>query len=143
MRVGRVKVCSLQILVLLTYLGIESFYYKKICPAKVTIILFNTPGEFLVNNEKSKLDFNVVKSSISSGHLGFTSKRKKLFFFRRIAYSRVSYYPNSVSRFHYLRLVLSGDVQLHHGPTTLSSSTITNNSKLKCVLLNSRSLCTK
>ena len=57
--------------------------------------------------------------------------------------SRVSYYPNSVSCFHHLRLVLSGDVQVNPGTTASSLSCITNISKLNCLLLNSSSLCNK
>ena len=71
-------------------------------------------------------------------HLVISTPRKHKFLS-----TRVSYYPNSVSCFHRLRLVLSGDVQLNPGPTASSSSCITKNSKLKCVLLNSRSLCNK
>ena len=71
-------------------------------------------------------------------HLVISTPRKHKFLF-----TRVSYYPNSVSCFHRLRLVLSGDVQLNPGPTASSSSCITKNSKLNCVLLNSRSLCNK
>ena len=57
--------------------------------------------------------------------------------------SSVSYYPNSVSCFNQLRLVLCGDVQLNPGPAAFNSSSTVNNSKLNCVLLNSRSLCNK
>ena len=53
-----------------------------------------------------------------------------------------SFFPRElVSCFHHLWLVLSGDVQLNPGLTVSNSSCITNNSKLNCVLLNSRSLC--
>ena len=52
-------------------------------------------------------------------------------------------YPNSVSSFQQLRLVLSGDVQLNPDPTALSSSYTMNNSKLSCALLNSLSPCNK
>ena len=61
----------------------------------------------------------------------------------RLVSSRVSYYPNSGSSFHQLRLVLRGDVQLNPGPTALSSSYTMSNSKLNCALLNSRSFCYK
>ena len=56
---------------------------------------------------------------------------------------RISYYSNSVSRFHKLRIVLSGGFEFNPGPAALNSSCTTINSKLNCVLLNSRSLCNK
>lgn len=55
----------------------------------------------------------------------------------RLVSSRVSYYPNSGSSFHQLRLVLNP------GATALSSSYTMSNSKLNCALLNSRSFCNK
>lgn len=71
-------------------------------------------------------------------HLVVNTPRKHKF----LSFS-VSYYPNSVSCFHQLRLVLRGDVQLNPGPVSSDSSCIISNSKLNCTLLNSRSLCSK
>lgn len=71
-------------------------------------------------------------------HLVISTPRKHKFLS-----SKVSYYPNSVSCFHRSRLVLSGDVLSNPDPTASSSSCITNNSKLNCVLSNTRSLCNK
>lgn len=61
----------------------------------------------------------------------------------KFLFSRVSNYPNSVTCFHQLQLVLSGDVQLNPGPISLNSSCTTSNSKLNYTPLNSRSLCNK
>lgn len=68
--------------------------------------------------------FANFSSSLSSWkglrrHLVISTPRKHKFLS-----SRVSYYPNSVSSFHHLRLVLSGDVQLNPGPTASASRTI-------------------
>lgn len=50
----------------------------------------------------------------------------------------VSYYPNPVSSFHQIQLVLSCNVQLNPGSVILNSrnSSSSLNAKLKCVLLN-------
>ena len=61
----------------------------------------------------------------------------------RLVSSRVSYYPNSVSSFHQVRLVFSGNVQLNPSPTALSSNYTMNNSKLSCALLKCLSPCNK
>ena len=120
-------------------------------------VFFSLLGFYIVNWNVQNRQFLSSHGSFSSDHNGMCVAAYSLTFLlplsswkdsrchlvnstpckHKFLSSRVSYYPNSVSCFHCLRLVLSGYVQLNPGPNASSSSCITNNSKL------SRSLCNK